>query len=73
MDKGTRRPYPWEQKTGIRVCLDARNQGIFSRPLGNTIVIFPPLAISLEELNLLMDGLERSIQVVTNEINNCIF
>jgi len=65
MDKVSRHPYPWEQKTGIRVCLDARNHGIFSRPLGNTVVIFPPLAISLEELKLLMDGLERSIQFVT--------
>ena len=66
MDKSTRQPYPWEHKTGIRVCLDARDHGIFSRPLGNTIVIFPPLAISLEELKLLMDGLEQSIVAVTN-------
>ncbi len=65
LDKDTREPYPWEQKTGIRVCLDARNNGIFSRPLGNSVVIFPPLVISLEELKLLMDGLERSITTVT--------
>lgn len=65
LDKDTREPYPWEQKTGIRVCLDARNNGIFSRPLGNSVVIFPPLVISLEELKLLMDGLERSITAVT--------
>jgi len=65
IDKAARQPYPWEQKTGIRICLDARNHGIFSRPLGNTIVIFPPLAITLEELNLLLDGLEQSIVAVT--------
>lgn len=64
-DKGTRQAYPWEERTGIRVCLEARKQGIFSRPLGNTVVIFPPLAIPLEELKLLMDGLERSIRTVT--------
>jgi len=60
-DKETRRAYPWELKTGVRVCLEARKLGIFSRPLGNTVVIFPPLAITPDELELLLDGLERAI------------
>ena len=67
LDKGTRQPYPWEERIGIRVCLEARKLGIFSRPLGNTVVIFPPLAISPEELELLVDGLERSIRAVTGD------
>jgi len=66
-DKATRRAYPWEQKTGVRVCLEARKQGIFSRPLGNTVVVFPPLAITPDELELLLDGLERAIRTVTGE------
>lgn len=57
--------YPWELKTGVQVCLEARKHGIFSRPLGNTVVIFPPLVISLEELEYLLDGLKRSITAVT--------
>jgi adenosylmethionine-8-amino-7-oxononanoate aminotransferase len=64
-NKESRQPYAWELKTGVKVCLDARRHGIFSRPLGNTVVVFPPLSISMEELELLMDGLERSIRVVT--------
>jgi adenosylmethionine-8-amino-7-oxononanoate aminotransferase len=66
-DKDTRRPYPWELKTGVKVCRDARGHGIFSRPLGNTVVVFPPLVISLDELDFLMDGLERSIRAVTGD------
>lgn len=66
-DKTTKNVYPWELKTGIRVCLEARKYGIFSRPLGNTVVVFPPLAISPEELKLLMDGVEASIKEVTGE------
>lgn len=64
-EKGSTAPYPWEQKVGVRVCLEARKQGVFSRPLGNTIVLFPPLCISEEELEFLLDGLERSIRQVT--------
>ncbi|OGU06993.1 MAG: adenosylmethionine--8-amino-7-oxononanoate transaminase [Geobacteraceae bacterium GWC2_55_20] len=64
-DKESRRAYDWELKTGVRVCLEARKHGIFSRPLGNTVVIFPPLVISIDELDLLLDGLYCSIQAVT--------
>lgn len=66
-DKESRRAYPWEEKRGIRVCLEARNHGIFSRPLGNTVVIFPPLVITAAELDLLLDGLARAITTVTGE------
>jgi adenosylmethionine-8-amino-7-oxononanoate aminotransferase len=66
-DKATKRAYPWEQKVGIQVCREARKHGIFSRPLGNTVVVFPPLAITPDELELLMDGLERAIRTVTGD------
>ncbi|MDD5284824.1 MAG: adenosylmethionine--8-amino-7-oxononanoate transaminase [Desulfuromonadaceae bacterium] len=64
-EKASRRAYPWEQRLGVRVCLEARKQGIFSRPLGNTVVVYPPLAISNMELEFLLDGLQRSIKSVT--------
>jgi len=64
-DKATRYAYPWEERVGMRVCLEARKHGLFLRPLGNVIVIFPPLAISLPELQLLMDGIEAAISSVT--------
>jgi adenosylmethionine-8-amino-7-oxononanoate aminotransferase len=64
-DKASRTAYPWEQKLGVRVCLEARKHGIFSRPLGNTVVVYPPLVISNAELEFLLDGLQRSIESVT--------
>ncbi len=64
-DKVSKDPYPWEERLGVRVCSEARNHGIFLRPLGNVIVVFPPLSISMEELAHLMDGIERSILQVT--------
>ena len=64
-DKATREPFPWEERTGVRVCQEARKHRLFLRPLGNVIVVFPPLAISIDELALLMDGIEASIRAIT--------
>lgn len=64
-DRETKEPYPWEDRIGVRVCLEARKHGLFLRPLGNVIVVFPPLAVSLDELKCLMDGIEASIRTVT--------
>jgi len=64
-DRESGNPYPWEERVGVRVCLEARRHGLFLRPLGNIIVVFPPLSISLEELKILMDGIEASIRIVT--------
>jgi len=64
-DKETRAPYPWEERVGVRVCMEARKHGLFLRPLGNVIVIFPPLSISLEEMEILMDGIHSSIRSIT--------
>ncbi|MDD2366220.1 MAG: adenosylmethionine--8-amino-7-oxononanoate transaminase [Desulfuromonadaceae bacterium] len=64
-NREARTEYPWEQKIGIKVCLEARRRGLFLRPLGNTIVIFPPLVISDSELDFLLDVVEESICLVT--------
>jgi adenosylmethionine-8-amino-7-oxononanoate aminotransferase len=64
-DKKTRDAYPWEERVGMRVCLEARQHGLFLRPLGNVMVIFPPLSISMAELTLLMDGIEAAITSIT--------
>lgn len=64
-EKENKEGYPWEERTGVRVCLEAGKHGLFLRPLGNIIVVFPPLAISMEELAFLMNGIEKSILSVT--------
>jgi adenosylmethionine-8-amino-7-oxononanoate aminotransferase len=44
-DKGAKTPFPPEKRMGAAVCRAARDQGVFLRPLGDVIVIMPPLAI----------------------------
>jgi adenosylmethionine-8-amino-7-oxononanoate aminotransferase len=60
-DKSTKAPYPWEEKRGMRVCDYARAQGVLLRPLGNVVVIMPPLAISLEQLDKILQAVEEGI------------
>ncbi len=64
-DKKTKDSYHWEERIGVQVCRIARKHGLFLRPLGNIIVVFPPLSVSLAEMKLLMDGIELSIREVT--------
>jgi adenosylmethionine-8-amino-7-oxononanoate aminotransferase len=63
-DRESKEPFPWEERVGMRVCLEARRYGLFLRPLGNVIVVFPPLAISPEEIDLLMEGIGAAIEAI---------
>jgi adenosylmethionine-8-amino-7-oxononanoate aminotransferase len=64
-DKSTKEPYPWEERIGIQVCLEARKHGLLIRPLGHIIVIMPPLSIKEHELNRLLNIMYESVKIVT--------
>lgn len=64
-DRSTKEPFPYSRRIGHEVILRARSQGVILRPLGNVIVLMPPLAITEEELALLCDVTLRSIDEVT--------
>ncbi len=48
-------------RMGHRVTLAARERGAIVRPLGDTVVLVPPLSISSEDLNRLLDVVAESI------------
>jgi adenosylmethionine-8-amino-7-oxononanoate aminotransferase len=64
-DRGTKEPYPWEDRMGWKVAYKARENGVLIRPLGNVIVIMPPLSIRIGDLNHLLDVIKQSIIAVT--------
>ncbi len=64
-DKSKNVSYLWEEKMGIKVCQEARRQGVILRPLGNVIVLMPPLSISAEELEKLLSVTYKAIKEVT--------
>jgi adenosylmethionine-8-amino-7-oxononanoate aminotransferase len=64
-DKRTKEPYDWGEKIGWRVAYSARDRGVFIRPLGNVIVVMPPLSISVRNLQQLLKVIRESIVAVT--------
>jgi adenosylmethionine-8-amino-7-oxononanoate aminotransferase len=65
-DRDAKQPYDWSEQVGARVCWRARDRGVLIRPLGNVIVLMPPLAISKVELDLLGETVEQAIREVTD-------
>ncbi|MDI6786413.1 MAG: adenosylmethionine--8-amino-7-oxononanoate transaminase [bacterium] len=61
-DKKLKIAYEWEERAGIRVCNAARKRGVILRPLGNVVVIIPPLSITKEELRSLLNMTYLSIK-----------
>jgi adenosylmethionine-8-amino-7-oxononanoate aminotransferase len=66
-DKKFKKSFPIGEKTGHRVILEARRRGVIIRPLGDVIVLMPPLSISVEELETLINVVYESIKVVTEK------
>jgi adenosylmethionine-8-amino-7-oxononanoate aminotransferase len=64
-DPASRTPYAADLRTGHRIISEARSRGVIVRPLGDVVVLNPPLAISDEEMELLVRVTGESIAAVT--------
>jgi adenosylmethionine-8-amino-7-oxononanoate aminotransferase len=47
---------------GRRVCASAINRGVLLRPLGDVVVLMPPLTITTPELDRIVDTLSAAIE-----------
>jgi adenosylmethionine-8-amino-7-oxononanoate transaminase len=64
-DKTHHIPYGYGEKMGYRVCAEAKKLGVLIRPLGNVIVLMPPLAITCKDLMRLIEVISLSIHRAT--------
>ncbi len=64
-DKETKKPYPANMKMGWKVADLAMVDEVLIRPLGNVIVLMPPLGISIEDLKKLLRVGYESIKKAT--------
>ena len=63
-DRATKAPFPLEAQVGNRVGRAARDEGILIRPIGNVVVLMPPLAMTRPQLTRLVTGVRRAIDRV---------
>jgi adenosylmethionine---8-amino-7-oxononanoate aminotransferase len=64
-DRRTKTAYGYGERIGHRVCLALRRRGILLRPLGNVLVVMPPLSLTENEAGRLGDAVREAIVEVT--------
>ncbi|MCC6745459.1 MAG: aminotransferase class III-fold pyridoxal phosphate-dependent enzyme, partial [Acidobacteria bacterium] len=63
-DRATKTPFEPSERRGMRVCGAAKERGVFLRPLGDTVVLMPPLSIADDEIVAIVDALEHGIRQI---------
>jgi adenosylmethionine-8-amino-7-oxononanoate aminotransferase len=64
-DRASKTPYAAQDRIGQIVVMEARRRGVILRPLGNVVVLMPPLSISKAELKFLLDVTFESVAAAT--------
>ena len=60
-------PFPAELQTGHRVCAAAREHGLLTRPVRDTIVLMPPLCTTSTQLESAITAINRAtLEVCTD-------
>ena len=65
-DRKTREPFAAKERMGSRACQMARDQGVLLRPLGDVVVVMPPLAIDFSLLDRLGDVVYNTVKTLAN-------
>ena len=64
-DKARKTAYLPEDRIGHRVAQEARKRGLLIRPLGNIVVLMPPLSVSTAELKRMLVIVREAIEATT--------
>ncbi|MCA9245494.1 MAG: adenosylmethionine--8-amino-7-oxononanoate transaminase [Planctomycetales bacterium] len=64
-DKALKLPFAWQERRGAIACRHAMEHGVWLRPLGDVIVVMPPLSVSLDELEQILRAAELGIRAAT--------
>jgi adenosylmethionine-8-amino-7-oxononanoate aminotransferase len=65
-DKETRRPFDPRRRIGAEVCQNIRRHGVILRPLGDVVVIMPPLAMELDDLRTIVRAAHQEIAAISD-------
>lgn len=57
-------PYEPKERIGFKVSNIAKSHGVFTRPLGNNVILVLPLSISIEQIDFVLDVIFKSIKTI---------
>jgi adenosylmethionine-8-amino-7-oxononanoate aminotransferase len=63
-DQSSKDAFPLKDRVGYKVYLEGLKRGVFMRPLGDVIYFIPPLIITNEEIEIMMNAAFESIEAV---------
>ncbi|MFZ5877398.1 MAG: adenosylmethionine--8-amino-7-oxononanoate transaminase [Nitrospirota bacterium] len=63
-DRATKAPFPVADRIGWKVSREARSLGLLTRPLGDVLVLVPPLVSTTDELSEMVRILDQAVQRV---------
>ena len=61
-DRIRKTPFPFEQRIGHKVAMEARKRGLLIRPIGNVLVLMPPLCVEESHLTRMIKIVRASLQ-----------
>ncbi|MBI4378791.1 MAG: adenosylmethionine--8-amino-7-oxononanoate transaminase [Nitrospinae bacterium] len=65
MDRDTKKPYPLEDRMGIMIAREARERGLIIRPIGNVVILVPPLSSTKDEIHRMVEIIYEAVRVIT--------
>ncbi len=60
-DRATKETFPPGDRLGHKICLAMRDRGVFIRPLGDVVVVMPPLSATEDELRHVAAALHAAL------------
>jgi len=57
-------PFPWSARVGEQICLAARQHGLITRPVMDTLVFMPPLCVTIDQMEAGIEALRKAVRDV---------
>ena len=64
-DKQARRPFDPKRRVGAEICHRVRRHGVILRPLGDVVVLMPPLAMELDDLKKIVMAVATELKALS--------
>jgi adenosylmethionine-8-amino-7-oxononanoate aminotransferase len=64
-DRATKTPFDSKRRVGAEICVRVRKHGVILRPLGDVVVLMPPLAMGEDDLARIVHAVAAEVRAIT--------